>query len=635
MSAGLYTRYNLSEKGFNATDALQKLYGPQVQQDLLLFSFASRLESIASSPSDESDNQLFGLINEPISDALGNVFLRTKFVTQGSPSPDSEPQALYTFSDNNLVWFDRIPTGFDKRTATETSGASIKVSVNGSLVAASVIGVGNQYAVLDPEGASVTLPATVSVRAIGLESGANNAVVQVTVKADGLLDQSAGVTIISGGTGYIDRELLELTPACGPEDDPVEDKCLNYSGNALYHTPFFNGQVSVKALLRNERYTYRVRFADRDGFFLYNDSTNEYVFLGAAYDSLQQIVSSEIPVLTIKRRDFISSENLVQLYNLNGRSAFWTYGENYEAGNSIGGTIRGLSNRAEELRDGFKYFAQNVKQPLTEKNEQNTLGTSYNIVDGRNINSSYRMIFRDPDAILDQPVYSKTGTYNQLDDIITIAITSHSLSTGNTVNLNFTTGTAVDGTYTVTVTDPNEFTVTASDSKTASGDVSAYQGAGFFQLRELTDPDETSLFNINIPGIWLWTGDKYQRIFSSDDKPFMSQQGKRYLSPAIYGLNQTTELAESGANKYSVSAGYLNQTVDSPDTSDIKGFDTQISVLVQNVSSSAKSANGGFVYHRTLTPDTIRTEPDYTVKAWPLFSYQEGNQVKDAKLLAI
>jgi len=498
-----------------------------------------------------------------------------------------------------------------------------------------VLGVGEQYSVLDSSGDAVSLPATVNVRVIGLESGANNAVIQVTVKADGKLDQSVGVTVITAGSGYIDQELLELIPSCGSEDDPAEDKCLNYAGNALYQSYFINGQVSAKALLRNERYTYRVRFADRDGFFLYDDEDQDYVFLGSAYDSLQQFAAVETSSLVVKRQDTLSSENLVQLYNLNGRSAFWSYGQIYEAGDSIGGTIRSLSDRTEELRDGFKYFVQNVRQPLLETDDQNNLGIRYNIIEGRNINSSYRVIFRDPDGVLDQAVYEETGTYTQADSTITVSVTGHGLTTGDEVNLQFTSGTAVTGTYSITVTDPSTFTVTAVDSKTASGDVSVYQGVNFFQLRELTDAYETSLFNQNIPGIWLWTGDKYQRVFSSDDKPFMSQQGKKYLSPAIYGLNDTDELAESGENKYSVSAGYLNPAVDSPGVSDIIGFDTQLSVLVQNISSSSKPNNGGFVYHRQLTVNTVRVEPTYTVKSWPLFSYQDGAQVKDAKLLAI
>lgn len=565
MSAGLYTKYNLSEKGLNATDALQKLYGPQVHQDLLLFSFASGLESEVSSPSNDSDNQIYGLLNQPISDSTGAIFQRTKFITQGRPNPaESLQQSIYTFSDNNLVWFDRIPNGFDKRLVSETTGAPIKVSVNGSLVAASVIGTGKEYTVLDSNNVAVSLPSTVNVRVIGLESGADNAVVQVTVNSDGTIDRLAEVVIVTPGSGYIDQELLELIPACSGEDIPSEDKCLNYTGNALYQSYYVNGQVSPKALLRNERYTYRVRYSGRDGFFLYDDKVNDYVFLGSAYNSLQQIIGAVNPLLVVKRQDVISSENLVQLYNLNGRSSFFSYGNGYASGDSIGSTIRALSDRVEELQDGFRYFVQNARNPLTESDERNNLGTRYNIIDGRNINSNYRMVFRDPDGVLDQT-----------DEEI-----------------------------------------------------------GFFQLKELTEPYETTLSGMNIPGIWLWTGDKYQRVFSSDDKPFMNQQGKKYLSPAIYAINSSSELAESGQYKYSVNAGYLNSSISNPTVNNIRGFDTQISILVQNVSSESNPKNGGFVYHRSLSPETIRTGTS-TLKSWPLFSYLDNGQVKDAKILAI
>lgn len=635
MSSGLYTKYNLSEKGLNATDALQKLYGPQVHQDILLFSFASGLESIISSSSNESDNQVYGLLNQPISDSAGTIFQRTKFITQGRPDPaESLLQSIYTFSDNNLVWFDRIPNGFDKRLVSETTGAPIKVSVNGSLVAASVIGTGKEYKVLDSNNVAVSLPSTVNVRVIGLESGADNAVVQVTVKSDGTIDRLAEVVIVTPGSGYIDQELLELILACSGEDIPSEDKCLNYTGNALYQSYYLNGQVSPKALLRNERYTYRVRYSGRDGFFLYDDKVNDYVFLGSAYNSLQQIIGAGSPLLVVKRQDSISSENLIQLYNLNGRSSFFSYGNGYESGDSIGGSIRSLSDRVEELQDGFKYFVQNARNPLTESDERNNLGTRYNIIDGRSINSNYRMVFRDPDGVLDQTVYEKSGTYSQLNNTITVTITGHGLSNGDEVDLNFTSGTAIDNTYVVTVTSSDVFTVTASDSKSTSGNVIAYKGVGFFQLRELTEPDETTLFGRNIPGIWLWTGDKYQRAFSSDDKPFMSQQGKRYLSPAIYAINSSSELAESGQFKYSVNASYLNPAVSSPTVNNIRGFDTQISVLVQNISSESKPENGGFVYHRSLSSETIRTGTS-TLKSWPLFSYLDNGQIKDAKILAI
>jgi len=63
-----------------------------------------------------------------------------------------------------------------------------------------------------------------------------------------------------------------------------------------------------------------------------------------------------------------------------------------------------------------------------------------------------------------------TGTYSQTGTTVTVSITAHGYSTGQSAFLDFTSGTAVDGTYTVTVTDANTFTVTQA-SRTTSGNV--------------------------------------------------------------------------------------------------------------------------------------------------------------------
>jgi hypothetical protein len=556
--SGLYTRNNLSEAGLNATDALQKLYAPQVHQDLLLFAFASRLESVIYSPSTQSDNQIYGLINEPLANSAGVVSLRTKFITQGKlgSGADSLVQALYTFSDENRVWFDKFPVALDLRSGAELSvGAPIKSSVNGSIVAVSVLGSGEQYSVKDANGVAVTLPATVNARVVGRESGSKDAVVTVTVNSDGTISRTSSFEIVSGGSKYIAGEALELLPSCESYEDPAEDKCLNYSGNALYHDSYANGEVSTKALLKNERYTYRVKFADRDGFFLFDDKTSKYVYLGLAYDTAQVISPAPSPSLVLKRQDQISSDNLIQLYNLNGRSFFWSYEEGYESSNDISGNLRSLSGATEELRNGFKYFIQNKRVQKTEFDKMNNLGSKYNIIEGRNISTEHRMVFRDPDGVLDQS--------------------------------------SVD----------------------------------FFALASLSQPGQVTLSGQAVPGIWLWTGEKYQRAFSSDDKAFMSQNGRNYLSPAIYNISGAL-LAESGAYKYSVSASYYKPG-EPLTTASIRGFNTQISTLIQNISSMAGA--GGFVFHRTLTVDNL-TAP---LKLWPLFSYMEGATIKDAKMLAI
>jgi len=72
-----------------------------------------------------------------------------------------------------------------------------------------------------------------------------------------------------------------------------------------------------------------------------------------------------------------------------------------------------------------------------------------------------------------------SGTYSQSGTTITVTITNHGLSVGNTIGLEFTTGASTSGTFTVaTVPGANSFTVTAATSRTASGNV-AFASGGF------------------------------------------------------------------------------------------------------------------------------------------------------------
>jgi len=543
MPAGLYTKNNLSEQGLLAEEALSKLYGPGLFQDLLLFSFASRLESAVYSANLTSNNQIYGLVNEPISDINGVVSLRTKFITNAS-----------TFSDDNLVWFDQLRAGLDLRGQSEsTVGCPLKVSVNGSVVNLSIRGSGSNYVVKNPAGEIVPLPATVDVVLKGKTSGSESAVVSVTVKSDGTIDPQSTLNIVNPGSRYAVSELLEPVPGCGSEDDPAEDKCIRYTANALHQN--YTGLQS-KALFRNERYTYRVRFSNLDGFFLYDDRVSKYVYLGLAYNTTIPIAGLQTPAIILKRGDSISSDNLVQLYGLSRTSSLFTYGDAYRSGNSISSNIREQSNAVQAVKNDFKSLIQNAKIQRTEFDQLNNLGTRFNIIEGKNIQCDHRVVFRDPDGVLDQT------------------------------------------------------------------------GVTFFGLQALTAPDQVTIGQQSIPGIWLWTGDKYQRVFSSDSKPFMSQIGVKYLSPAIFGPDLITnpaasELAESGAFKYSLSSSYLK-----PGTTLVRGFNTVFGTLIQNI--SATPGSGGFVYHRTLPVANVTG----TIRSWPLFSYMDGSTVREASLLA-
>lgn len=538
--SGLYTRSNLSESGLNATDAVQKLYEPQVQQDLLLFAFASRLESQISSASLESENQIFSLVNEPLSDSLGNVFLRTKFLTNG-----------FTFSENNLVWLDRVNFSLDKRSSSETEGCPVVFSVNSSLTQVSIESRGEKYVVRDSSGAAVSLPSTVQVRLRGVESGASNAIASVTVQQGGRL--SLAVSVVNGGSDYIDGELLEIILGCRQDETPNLNKCFVYTeSNYLDQVVFDENRRSARALLRSVKYTYSTRFSSGEGFFLYDETEQEWMYLGSDYDSLTLIPSSSSPLLSLKRLDTLSSDNMTQLFQLDGRSQFFDYDQTYESGESIGSSIRGLLDRAEELKDTFKYFVQNNRVNTPESSEDNQLGTRFNIIDGKNILSDFRVIFRDPDGSIDQPAST------------------------------------------------------------------------FAALSGLDGPDTLRINGATIPGIWLFSGGKYKRVFSSDEKPFLFQQGLKTYSPAIFNPQTGNELAGSGSFKFSLSTAFApsGQTT-------IRGFDVQLNTLVQNISTTA--GGGGFVYHRQLSTQVVSG----SVTSWPLFSYREGLTVKDARMLAI
>ena len=525
--SGLYTRFNLSEDGLDASEALQKLYGPQIQNDINLFAYSSALQSRISSPAD-----VFGLINSPISNLSGGVSRRTKFLTDS-----------YTFSNNNEVWFENVKVPLDRRTSAELDGADLRYSVNGSVVNAVVEGLGDGYYVVNSSGVEVlSYPATVDVRVIGTTSYSNNAVIRITVNSDGTI--GSGISVISGGTGYTDNEPLELLTLCQGQESESLNRCVRYtSANSL-------AQVSPSTLasIRNTKYTYTVRFSDSDGFFLYDTRSNKWVYLGLFYNNLVQLTGA----ITLVRSDRIDPENLGQLYNLNAKVFFFDYRYPFESSDNLSTTLTSLTEAVELLNRDLPKFAQNCRPYRFDTDPENQLGITYNVFEGRNMNSDYRVVFRDPDGVLDQ------------------------------------------------------------------------ESIDFFTIRDtLSGQNNYKVGNATVPGLWIFTGDKYQRVFSSDDKPFFSVLGRKYLSPALYNLSGN-ELSESGQLKYSISASYRN-----PVPGTVRGFNTEIGTLVQAISNT--SGRGGFVYHRTLTVTTVSG-----ISSWPILSYTDSSGViRDAKFLAI
>jgi hypothetical protein len=537
--AGLYSKNNLKETGLNKTEALQKLYGPGIQNDIRLFAFS---ESLFSSLSP------IGLENAPFVDS-NNVFInRTKFICD-----------RFTFPEENDVWIDSVAPGFrlDQRTESELEeGSSVIYAANKSLANIEVLGIGSGYSVIDADGEDVVGDVEVVVNVEGLESGAKNARFRFTIDTEsGTLKPGAAPILIEGGSGYNSNENLQLLPQCQENEDPTTSKCLNYPLNSNRLVQTYYPPVAFLAAVRATTYKYSVRGSDDKGFFLFNNQQNEWVWLGAVYDFKVNVADK----IVLKRSDRLQTTNLLNLERLEGTSQFFTYSNNAGGSYTISGplstTLSLLASDVARITTKLNLLYQNVKRQREKEDPLNRVGIRLNLYEGANLNTSFRMIFRDPDGVLDLPEVTFLDLRENL-------------------------------------TGPDEIEL------------------------ELPSVQEQPL---RIPGIWVNIGGVYKRAFSTSDKPFQSIKGRSYISPMLFRLAdgetdyQTGELVEreeTGENKYSLAASYLKFG-----ESGVVGFDTTILSLVQNLSGTSDPQNGGITYHTPITSTQVRAG----IEAWPLF----------------
>lgn len=101
---------------------------------------------------------------------------------------------------------------------------------------------------------------------------------------------------------------------------------------------------------------------------------------------------------------------------------------------------------------------------------ESTLGTDYNT--SANLANGYLCRAW---VNFDGTSSNLTGTYSRTGTTITVSITSHGLTTGQSVYLDFTTGTGTDGIYIVTVVNANSYTVTDTVSGSTSGNVTQFR----------------------------------------------------------------------------------------------------------------------------------------------------------------
>ena len=298
-----------------------------------------------------------------------------------------------------------------------------------------------------------------------------------------------------------------------------------------------------------------MRGSDDKGFFLFNNKQNEWVWLGAVYDFKVNVADK----IVLKRSDRLQTTNLLNLERLEGTSQFFTYSNNAGGSYTISGplstTLSLLASDVARITTKLNLLYQNVKRQREKEDPLNRVGILLNLYEGANLNTSFRMIFRDPDGVLDLPEVTFLDLRENL-------------------------------------TGPDEIEI------------------------ELPSVQEQPL---RIPGIWVNIGGVYKRAFSTSDKPFQSIKGRSYISPMLFRLadgetdyktGELVEREETGENKYSLAASYLKFG-----ESGVVGFDTTILSLVQNLSGTSDPQNGGITYHTPITSTQVRAG----IEAWPLF----------------
>lgn len=405
MAIGLSTNKNLSEKNLNLKTALQKLYAPGIEDDIELFSLSSSLESIIISGPEEDtetvESQIFKISSEKLKLANGDLINRTKFVTK-----------FFTYTNENKVYFDN----FNLTLGSSSNSTPIVYSENGSIPAVSITYTGKGYYFLNTNGTvydagnSITID---NVVLVGEQSEANSARAKVifTKEADATGDTGyltkytpgsikrysiSSVEITNPGSNYIlsEKVLLQLGEVNTGSGSVITLQLKKQDGLEFAFTD---------PIIVSQQYFYTVKNSSVEGFYLYDENKNKYVFL--------DINTSDIDIadIDLRRFDGISIDNFVPFKFAGSRIFLDTYNDPFELGGSISGEINSLSNSISFLNERKEKAVQNTKRPTSTTSDENILGYTYNSFEGDNVVIWQRVVARDQDFVLDSSDSDITG----------------------------------------------------------------------------------------------------------------------------------------------------------------------------------------------------------------------------------
>ena len=393
---------------------------------------------------------------------------------------------------------------------------------------------------------------------------------------------------------------------------------------------FFEG---VPEIIRTKVFTYAVKNATEEGFFLYDEEKRQYVFLDKNTPATG--LTSEQTV-ELRRFDGTSISNILQFKFAQSPIYLRSYtGDVFSIGSSISGAINSISNSASDLKSRSRLAIQNTKRPTPATSEENILGYTYNSFAGRDVVIWQRVVLRDQDYVLDPsdttfgsgaitgdrlrtsvsefvmgPIVSWSSTAS---GVVTIALSDHSVQTGDTIrvnNVSVTTGSSFsEGAYTATYINASSFSIQVSSTTASTGTLNLVVSDSNFQIR--------------VPGLFIKVGSVYRRAFSTTDKPFFQQ----ITDAAGAGAFANPTIGGSGVSFTGQSFGALSAegtlTTTNPIVSNWYSYNTTSSELAQRIHTNGR--DGAFYFHRQTAPavtnvSVTRNGAAATIYAVPLFT---------------
>jgi len=421
-----------------------------------------------------------------------------------------------------------------------------------------------------------------------------------------------------------------------PEDLEIIESSVNDSNSGQViqirkqRGKFFEGMPEI---IRTKVFAYTVKNATNEGFFLFDEENQKYLFFDQNTSADGLLPGQEIQ---IKRFDGVNVNNILQFKFAQSPIYLRSYSSFvFSMEGSISGAINSISNTAAELKLRSRLAIQNTKRPTPATSNENILGYTYNSFVGKSVVIWQRVVLRDQDYILnpaDTTLGAESITGNRLKTsvsefvlgplaqwssttagVVTIVLSDHPVQTGDTVQVSgvvAATGSAFfEGNYTATRINASSFSIATNSTVSSTGTLNLI----------ISDPN----FQIRVPGLFIKVGSEYRRAFSTTDKPFFQQIIDSVGADAI--ANPT--ISGSGVSFTGQSFGALSaegtMTETNPTITSWYSYNTTISELAQRIHTNGR--DGAFYFHRPTAPavttiPVIRNGATANIYAVPLFT---------------